>query len=59
MQQPKLMCQSAPNYLSAAGEGGGSGGGGSLSLFKDPIHSDLLKVLMLILLSLQAFGNGG
>lgn len=53
------MCQSAPNYLSAAGEGGGSGGGGSLSLFKDPIHSDLLKVLMLILLSLQAFGNGG
>lgn len=32
---------------------------GGLSLFKDPIHSDLLKVLMLILLSLQAFGNGG
>lgn len=33
--------------------------GDSLSLFKDPIHSDLLKVLMLILLSLQASGNGG
>lgn len=32
--------------------------GDSLSLFKDPIHSDLLKVLMLILLSLQASGNG-
>lgn len=50
------MHQSAPNYVSAAGEGGDS-----LSLFKDPIHSDLLKVLMLILLSLQASGrpNGG
>lgn len=33
--------------------------GDSLSLFKDPIHSDFLKVLMLILLSLQASGNGG
>lgn len=33
--------------------------GDSLSLFKDPIHSDLLKLLMLILLSLQASGNGG
>lgn len=48
------MWQSAANYLSAAGEGGDS-----LSLFKDSIHSDLLKVLMLILLSLQASGNGG
>lgn len=35
------------------------GGGGSLSLFKAPIHTDLLKVLMLILLSLRASGNGG
>lgn len=43
----------------ACGGGVGVGGEGSLSLFKDSIHSDLLKVLILILLSLQAFGNGG
>lgn len=45
------MCQSAAGEV--------EGGGGSLSLFKDPIHCDSLNVLMLILLSLQAFGNGG
>lgn len=59
MQQPSRPASQLQQRAKVVLVCGDVGGGGSLSLFKDPIHSDLLKVLILILLSLQAFGNGG